>query len=142
MSRWKILDNLRRSLMAPATVALLLLGWTVLPGTPLVWTAIALAAVALPVVLRLLQLLSGPARLESRIGVPANHASTISRRTVARVSLQLAFLANQAYEMVHAITITLVRLGDHEAPAARVGDGRGQRPPRRAAAPGRVRRRR
>ncbi len=34
MSRWKILDNLRRSLMAPATVALLLLGWTVLPGTP------------------------------------------------------------------------------------------------------------
>ena len=32
ISRWKILDNLRRSLMAPATVALLLLGWTVLPG--------------------------------------------------------------------------------------------------------------
>ncbi len=32
VSRWKILDNLRRSLMAPATVALLLLGWTVLPG--------------------------------------------------------------------------------------------------------------
>ena len=32
MSRWKILDNLRRSLMAPATVALLFLGWTVLPG--------------------------------------------------------------------------------------------------------------
>ena len=40
ISRWKILDNLRRSLMAPATVALLLAGWTVLPGRPLAWTAI------------------------------------------------------------------------------------------------------
>src|SRR5216684_3074221 len=28
-----------------------------------------------------------------------------------RVSLQLAFLANHAYEMLHAITVTLVRLG-------------------------------
>ncbi|HEY3160445.1 MAG TPA: hypothetical protein VGJ78_15880, partial [Vicinamibacterales bacterium] len=28
VSRWKILDNLRRSLMAPVTVAVLLLGWT------------------------------------------------------------------------------------------------------------------
>ena len=34
ISRWKILDNLRRSLMAPATVALLLLAWTILPGSP------------------------------------------------------------------------------------------------------------
>src|SRR4029434_1623847 len=59
VSRWKILDNLRRSLMAPATVALLLLGWTVLPASPLAWTAIGLAAVALPLCLRLFQLLRG-----------------------------------------------------------------------------------
>src|SRR2546428_10680684 len=38
ISRWKILDNLRRSLLPPATVVLLLLGWTVLPGSPAVWT--------------------------------------------------------------------------------------------------------
>src|SRR5471030_767950 len=44
VSRWKILDNLRRSLMAPATVAILLLGWTRLPGNPLAWTAMGLAA--------------------------------------------------------------------------------------------------
>src|SRR6185295_16479297 len=31
ISRWKILDNLRRSLVAPAIVALLLLGWTIVP---------------------------------------------------------------------------------------------------------------
>jgi len=43
---WKILDNLRRSLMAPATVACSLLAWTGPPGSPLVWTALVLAALA------------------------------------------------------------------------------------------------
>ncbi len=32
ISRWKILDNLRRSLVEPATFLLLVLGWLVLPG--------------------------------------------------------------------------------------------------------------
>ena len=65
-SRWKILDNLRRSLMAPATVALLLLGWTVLPGSPLVWTAIgARRGRAAGRACGCSQLLGGPARLES-----------------------------------------------------------------------------
>ncbi len=39
ISRFKIFDNLRRSLVAPATVALLLLAWAALPGRPAVWTA-------------------------------------------------------------------------------------------------------
>ncbi len=34
IARWKILDNLRRSVLPPATVLLLVLGWTVLPGSP------------------------------------------------------------------------------------------------------------
>src|SRR5256712_2902200 len=38
VSRWKILDNLRRSLLAPAIVLLLIAGWTILPGGPLWWT--------------------------------------------------------------------------------------------------------
>jgi cyclic beta-1,2-glucan synthetase len=110
VSRWKILDNLRRSLMAPATLALLFLGWTLLPGSPWAWTAIGLAAVALPVGLRLVQLLGGPARLESG---PIFLRTTIEdlNTDLVRVSLQLAFLANQAYEMLHAISVTLVRLG-------------------------------
>ena len=33
ISRWKIFDNLRRSLLAPATLALLVLAWTTLPGS-------------------------------------------------------------------------------------------------------------
>jgi cyclic beta-1,2-glucan glucanotransferase len=110
VSRWKILDNLRRSLMAPVTVAVLVLGWTVLPGSPLAWTAIGLAPVALPVGLRVLQLLRGPTRLESTRAFLRTTIEDLSTDAV-RIGLQLVFLANQAYEMLHAITVTLVRLG-------------------------------
>ena len=38
IGRWKILDNLRRSLVAPTLLALLVAGWTVLPGPRWFWT--------------------------------------------------------------------------------------------------------
>lgn len=48
IERWKILDNLRRSLV-PATVTLLLLaGWTILPGDPVGWTGLALFCILFP----------------------------------------------------------------------------------------------
>jgi cyclic beta-1,2-glucan synthetase len=109
MSRWKILDNLRRSLMAPATVALLLLGWTVLPGTPAAWTLIAVAAIVLPIGLRLLEFLRGPKVRESGLAF-LRATSDEFNADVARVGLHLVFLASHAYEMVDAITVTLVRL--------------------------------
>ena len=42
IDRWKIFDNLRRSLFAPSILALLIADWTVLPGSPLLWTALSL----------------------------------------------------------------------------------------------------
>ena len=48
LERWKLLDNLRRSLVPPALVLLLILGWTILPGSPWLWTAVALATLAVP----------------------------------------------------------------------------------------------
>ena len=38
LERWKIFDNLRRCLVPPSLVILLVLGWTVLPGSPWLWT--------------------------------------------------------------------------------------------------------
>jgi cyclic beta-1,2-glucan synthetase len=110
ISRWKILDNLRRSLMAPVTIAILLLGWTVLPGSPFVWTAIGLAALAFPIVMRVLPLLGGPTREQSgRLFLRA--AAEDLRADLARAGLQLTFLAHDAYAMLDAIVTTLVRLG-------------------------------
>ena len=110
VSRWKVFDNLRRSLMAPAMLVLLFMGWTILPGNPLVWTAISLAAIALPSCLRVIQLISGPPRLQSWAAFLRTAIEEINT-DLARAVLTLTFLANQASETLHAITVTLVRLG-------------------------------
>src|ERR1700737_2376693 len=48
ISRWKILDNLRRSMTEIATFVMLLSGWFFFPGKALYWTLATLAVVALP----------------------------------------------------------------------------------------------
>src|SRR6185312_12254022 len=53
LSRWKIVDNLRRSLVEITQLLLLVAAWTVLPS-PLRWTALVLGAVAAPWIVSLL----------------------------------------------------------------------------------------
>jgi cyclic beta-1,2-glucan glucanotransferase len=48
MSRWKILDNLRRSLTEMAIFVMLLSGWLFFPAEALYWTLVTLAILALP----------------------------------------------------------------------------------------------
>ena len=45
---WKILDNLRRSLVTPSLLVLLIVGWLILPGSPWFWTMIVLIASGIP----------------------------------------------------------------------------------------------
>ncbi len=51
LSRWKILDNLRRSLLPPALLVVLVAGWTVLPGQAWWWTTLVLILLILPTAL-------------------------------------------------------------------------------------------
>ena len=51
LSIWKLLDNLRRSLVAPSLLALLAGGWLLAPGSAGVWTLLLLAVLFLPSVL-------------------------------------------------------------------------------------------
>ncbi len=60
ISRWKILDNLRRSLVPPALLAFLVAGWTAWPGRPAVWTAMALGVTGGATLLTLTRLLAAP----------------------------------------------------------------------------------
>ena len=46
IGRWKMLDNLRRTLSAPASVMALLAGWTLPCIPPLVWTCFILSTIA------------------------------------------------------------------------------------------------
>ncbi len=110
ISRFKIFDNLRRSLLAPATLALLLLAWTVLPGSPAVWTAFVLAAIAFPLYPVVLEALAGR-RPQQPWSAFRKAVWEDAKTAVARATLQLTFLANQAFEDAHAIAVTLFRLG-------------------------------
>ena len=109
ISRWKIFDNLRRTLVAPATVALLALAWLRLPGDPLVWTIGVLAAIAFPLYPLAVRLGVGPGA-QQPLGVFLRILGDDVKAAVAQTLLQITFLAYHAYEMVHAIALTLVRL--------------------------------
>jgi cyclic beta-1,2-glucan synthetase len=109
ISRFKIFDNLRRSLSAPAMLALLACAWLVLPGTPGVWVAGALAVLGYPLYPLLGHLLSGPAAYQPRRVFLRGLAEDLET-AAAQVLLTLSLLAYHAWQMVHAIVLTLVRL--------------------------------
>lgn len=48
LSVWKIIDNLRRSLVSSSLLALLIGGWLLVPGTAWLWSLLVLAVVFLP----------------------------------------------------------------------------------------------
>ncbi|WP_280770306.1 GH36-type glycosyl hydrolase domain-containing protein [Salipaludibacillus daqingensis] len=50
LTKWQIIDNLRRSLLSPVLFLMLLAGLTVLPGSALFWTILFFATLFLPVI--------------------------------------------------------------------------------------------
>jgi cyclic beta-1,2-glucan synthetase len=108
LERWKIFDNLRRSKVPPGLVVLLVLGWTVLPGSPWLWTAFALAVPALPVVQLILGSIIGAIRGGS-LGPIAGLTHSLPP-TAGQSLLWIAFLADQARRLTDAISRTLHRL--------------------------------
>ena len=90
IDRWKIVDNLRRSLTSPLLLVLLVLGWTWLPASPLFWTASVLAILLAP------QL---PALAHRRRWLP----------NLARCGSAIAFLAFEAVVILDAIVRVMVR---------------------------------
>ena len=80
VSRWKILDNLRRSVLAPVTVLLLLLGWLWLPGSPAVWTGAILGGLTFSAWLWFLEADRGPEALAAVAGAAAQPGRGCRRR--------------------------------------------------------------
>ncbi|MEQ1756980.1 MAG: glucoamylase family protein [Vicinamibacterales bacterium] len=109
MAQWKILDNLRRSLVPPATLLLLVFGWTVLPGRAWVWTAVAMAAMWVPLLSSCLDIIMGPRPGQGwRLHLLASAEEL--RMTVVRTAVQMTLVASESWERLHAIGVTLVRL--------------------------------
>ncbi len=105
INRWKIFDNLRRSLLPPTMLALLIAGWLFLPGSPLVWTLLVLLPFALPIAVQTVQ--------QSK----RNLERLTFRRLFDPIWLQLVrwmlsilFLPYEALLALSAIGITIARL--------------------------------
>ena len=133
VSQWKILDNLRRSLVEPATFLLFVLGWLVLPGAARSWTLAAISILFVPVWFEFLfTLVRSVAELKlaiAREAVAALFTSNVS------VFLNLVFLPHQTLVALDAVVRTLVRrlvtrqrLLEWET-AAQAEMGRGKRAP-------------
>ncbi len=108
ISRWKILDNLRRSLVAPAIFLWLLAIWIVIPGSPILWTLFIVVVLAFPVYAHLqTNLLTHPR------GIPwTSHFWSVLgdvRTNTLQVLLVIAVLAYQAYSNTDAVIRTLYR---------------------------------
>lgn len=107
ISRWKILDNLRRSLVEPFTFILFVAGWLGLPGGPAYWTEVALFLLFFPT---LVQLVSGLGRATAR-GRKGGVSRVFARfgQTLLLTVLNLAFLPHQTLLAFDAIIRSLVR---------------------------------
>ncbi|MEZ0336173.1 MAG: glucoamylase family protein, partial [Gemmatimonadales bacterium] len=109
LSRWKILDNLRRSTVEAAVLLFIVAGWTMLPGAPLRWTLLGLGAIAAPwIVALLLALFRPPLDKSWRAYYAAVGRDALT--SVRQVTLAVVFLPHQAWVSADAIGRTLWRL--------------------------------
>ncbi|MEO7083941.1 MAG: glucoamylase family protein, partial [Gemmatimonadaceae bacterium] len=112
LSRWKIADNLRRSMLPIATFLWLIAAWTVLPGNPVEWTLAVLATMLFPLAFGLLLDAINPPRREApRSWQPFYSALWQDSENAAKqFGLRLVFLPHQAQISADAILRTLWRL--------------------------------
>ncbi len=106
-AQWKILDNLRRSLVEPAILVLLVLGWVALPGSPVLWTLATVAILFAPTWCEFtFELIRAAIQGKSAIARDALDALVAGD---INVFLSLTFLAHQMLISVDAVVRTLVR---------------------------------
>ena len=109
IGRWKMLDNLRRTLSAPAVFLALLAGWMLPLSAAAIWTGFVIATFAIPPLI--------PAVIgivPRRLGLSQRrHWHTVGAEFVLallQVALLATLIAHQAWLMTDAITRTLFRL--------------------------------
>ena len=109
IGRWKMLDNLRRTLSAPVAFLALVVGWTLPLGAAATWSVFIVATFAIPT---LLPALLG--MLPRKLGFSQRrhwHAVGVDfALSVSQITLLVTLLAHQAWLMTDAIVRTFFRL--------------------------------
>ncbi|MDP3259389.1 MAG: hypothetical protein Q8M34_02210, partial [Thermodesulfovibrionales bacterium] len=108
LSRWKIFDNLRRSLTPSALTLLLLLGWTALPSAWF-WTLSVIGIILIPsLIVSILDVLQKPGDVLLGQHLSATVRST--RRRFAQAVFSLVCLPYEAFYSLDAIVRTTWRM--------------------------------
>ena len=109
LGRWKMADNLRRSLVAPLAVLALGLGWLLPLPVALLSSILLLAMLTVGRVMPLpFDVLPGRAGITSRSHFAALSSDTAN--AMRQIGLDVAFLPNTGWQMIDAISRTLWRL--------------------------------
>jgi cyclic beta-1,2-glucan synthetase len=107
LSWWKIFDNLRRSLVEPATFLLLMFGWLLLDGSPSRWTIATLCILFIPAYFRfgfnLVRAVAESDWLIAREAASELYASNVN------LFFTLIFLAHQTTLALDAMGRALIR---------------------------------
>jgi cyclic beta-1,2-glucan synthetase len=110
ISRWKILDNLRRSLLEPATLLLLAAGWFALRGSAALWTALSVGMLLLPIYVWLaVAMTRAPWGRAGFVQWAKDTAQNFARQHLM-VVLTLTFLLHDALLALDAIARSLSRV--------------------------------
>ncbi len=109
ISRWKILDNMRRSVSPVALFVWLVMGWTVLPNAGVAWAFSVLAAMAAPWAIPLAPAILRPPRGESWAPYYAALFRDASL-SVQQFVLGVVMLPHQAMVAADAVMRTLNRV--------------------------------
>ena len=108
---WKMFDNLRRTLSAPAAIVALLAGWTLpLPRRARLDAASSCSSIALPTLLPVARRPAAAARRHHACAATSARSARTSCSALCQTALLVAFLAHHAWLMVDAIGRTLFRL--------------------------------
>jgi cyclic beta-1,2-glucan synthetase len=107
ISRWKILDNLRRSLVEPALFLLFLLSWICLPDRSAYWTLGTIGILFLPALFQLAYELCRAA-IFGRSAAVVEAFNGFLNASIANW-LMVTFLAHQALLSMDAVVRTMVR---------------------------------
>ncbi|MGH6875857.1 MAG: glycosyl transferase, partial [Rhizomicrobium sp.] len=108
VGRWKLLDNLRRSLSAPATLAAFIAGWLLPLHAAVLWTVFLLFTIAFPA---LLPAVAGLVPRSAEVSMRSHLKGLGKDLTLGLLqsTFLLTFLAHQAWLMVDAVIRTLYR---------------------------------
>ena len=110
LDRWKLFDNLRQSLLAPATLLALVAGWTLLPGISWVWTLGILTLSAAPIAFGSVHALGSGIAQGGTPRAMVEHLALAMPREGARWLFSLAYLPYENFMNLDAIARTLWRL--------------------------------